>query len=76
MAGGVLVALQHDGYPTAGSLAAVVVVGAGLCLVARRRHWILPSADAWSPTRAVPARYRIHDEKGRVDDSTDSGRRP
>ena len=35
-----------------------LVVGAGLCLLARWRGWILPSADAWSPADVVPARYR------------------
>jgi uncharacterized membrane protein YeiH len=56
-ASGVLVILYENGYPTAALLAALVV-GAGLCLVARWRGWILPSADAWSPVRVVPARYR------------------
>ena len=41
------------GYPTAGTLTALVV-GAGLCLLARWRGWILPSGDAWSPLRVVP----------------------
>lgn len=35
-----------------------LVVGAGLCLLARWRGWILPSADAWSPALVVPPRYR------------------
>ena len=56
-ASGVLVILNHAGSPTAGSLAALVV-GAGLCLLARWRGWILPNADAWSPARVVPAYYR------------------
>lgn len=56
-ASGVLVVLYEQGYQVAGSLAALVV-GAGLCLLARWRGWILPDADAWSPTRIVPARYR------------------
>jgi uncharacterized membrane protein YeiH len=54
-----LVILQYNGYPTAGSLTALVL-GAGLCLIARWRGWILPSADAWSPSRVVPERYRPH----------------
>jgi uncharacterized membrane protein YeiH len=54
-----LVVLSYNGYPTAGSLTALVV-GAGLCLIARWRGWILPSADAWSPARVVPSRYRLH----------------
>jgi uncharacterized membrane protein YeiH len=56
-ASGALVILYENGYPTAGSLAALAV-GAGLCLLARWRGWILPNADAWSPARVVPARYR------------------
>jgi uncharacterized membrane protein YeiH len=56
-ASGVLVVLYENGHPTAGSLAALAV-GAGLCLLARWRGWILPSADAWSPARVVPVRYR------------------
>ena len=54
---GALVLLTRAGHPTAGSVTGLVV-GAGLCLAARWRGWILPSADAWSPTRVVPARYR------------------
>ncbi|HEY3534562.1 MAG TPA: TRIC cation channel family protein [Pedococcus sp.] len=56
-ASGVLVLLNRAGYGTAGSVTGLVV-GAGLCLVARWRGWILPSADAWSPSRVVPERYR------------------
>jgi uncharacterized membrane protein YeiH len=59
LASGTLVLLQYNGYPTAGLLTALVV-GAGLCLLARWRGWILPSADSWSPSRVVPARYRAH----------------
>jgi uncharacterized membrane protein YeiH len=54
---GALVLLSTHGHATAGSLAALVV-GAGLCLLARWRGWVLPDADAWSPVRVVPARYR------------------
>lgn len=54
---GVLTYLSTRGYMTQGSIAGTVV-GAGLCLLARWRGWILPSADAWSPGRVVPARYR------------------
>ncbi|TWP32804.1 trimeric intracellular cation channel family protein [Leekyejoonella antrihumi] len=54
---GVLVILSDHGHPTDG-LVLATVVGAGLCLLARWRGWILPGADAWSPTRVVPARYR------------------
>jgi uncharacterized membrane protein YeiH len=59
-ASGVLVILYDNGYPTTGSLAALAV-GAGLCLLARWRGWILPSADAWSSSLIDPAshRYRL-----------------
>ncbi len=56
-ASGVLVLVSGQGHPTVG-LVSSTVVGAGLCLVARWRGWILPSADAWSPSRVVPASYR------------------
>ena len=65
-ASGVLVILYSQGYRTAGSLSALVV-GAGLCLLARWRGWILPSADAWSPRSVVPARYRSLRRRGSVD---------
>lgn len=54
---GTLVVLSEAGYPTAGSIIGFLV-GAGLCLVARWRRWILPSADAWAPTNVVPVRFR------------------
>ena len=69
LASGALVLLQENGYPTAGALTALVV-GAGLCLLARWRRWILPTADAWSPSRVVPARYRTHGRQGRLEDDT------
>jgi uncharacterized membrane protein YeiH len=57
-ASGALVVLSVHGHATAGSLAGLGV-GAGLCLIARWRGWMLPDADAWSPTRVVRARYRV-----------------
>jgi uncharacterized membrane protein YeiH len=57
-ASGALVILYENGYRTAGSLAALLI-GAGLCLLARWRGWILPNADAWSPGWVLPARYRL-----------------
>lgn len=56
-ASGVLAALFYAGHRTTGSLAALVV-GAGLCLAARWRGWILPGSDPWSPASALPARFR------------------
>ena len=57
---GVLVLLSTHDHPTAG-LVSATAVGAGLCLLARWRGWILPSADAWSSTLTDPAslRYRL-----------------
>jgi uncharacterized membrane protein YeiH len=56
-ASGVLVLLSNAGHQTVGSLAALGL-GAGLCLLARWRGWMLPDADAWSPARVVPRHYR------------------
>ena len=56
-ASGVLVVLSDHGQRTAGTLAALVV-GAGLCLLARWRGWILPSGDAWSAARVAPIHRR------------------
>lgn len=55
LASATLVVLTSLTYPTAGMITALVV-GGGLCLLARWRGWILPSADAWSPASVVPAR--------------------
>lgn len=55
-ASAVLVVLYKLGHPTIGTVAALVM-GAGMCLLARWRGWILPSADAWSPARVV---RRVH----------------
>lgn len=65
-ASAVLVVLYYQGLPTVGSLAALVV-GAGLCLLARWRGWMLPDADAWSPTRVVTARYRARRQRSGLD---------
>ena len=65
-ASAVLVVLNAAGHRTAGSLAALAV-GAGLCLLARWRGWMLPDADAWSPARVVPARYRPRSVRSYLD---------
>jgi uncharacterized membrane protein YeiH len=57
VASGTLVVLHDRGHPTAGSVTALAV-GAGLCLLARSRGWMLPEADAWSPARVVRGRLR------------------
>lgn len=51
-ASGVLVLFTENSHPTVG-LVASTITGAGLCLIARWRGWILPEADAWSPRRVV-----------------------
>ena len=66
----VLVVLSDLRHPTIG-LVTSPVVGAGLCLLARWRGWILPSADAWSPRRMIPAVAR-----GRVGRPTADRKRP
>ena len=53
-ASAIMVGIERAGSPTTG-LVVATVVGAALCLLARRRGWTLPSGDAWS---VVPARYR------------------
>ena len=76
---GVLVVLSTHDHPTAG-LVGSTVVGAGLCLLARWRGWILPSADAWSPSWIDPVshRYRIRraTRHGRPLDQTASKEEP
>ena len=66
----VLVVLAETGHPTVGLIASTIV-GAGLCLLARWRGWILPSADAWSPSRMIPASAR-----GRLRRQTTRGEQP
>jgi uncharacterized membrane protein YeiH len=63
---GATVLVTHTPEANLASLGGLVV-GAGLCLLARWRGWILPSADAWSPSRVTPARHRSHRHRGRLD---------
>ena len=56
-ASAIMVVLQRTGHPSVG-LVAATTVGAGLCLVARWRGWMLPSGDAWTAVSAVSSRYR------------------
>ena len=70
-ASAVLVVLYDQGYATAGTLAALVV-GAGLCLLARWRGWILPTGDAWSPLRVVPATYRIRHRRRTLEEDNET----
>lgn len=56
VASGVLVALSALGQPIWGSIAATAT-GAGLCLIARWRTWVLPQDDEWSALRAARRRF-------------------
>jgi uncharacterized membrane protein YeiH len=64
-ASGALVILFYAGHRTVGSLAALTI-GAGVCLVARWRGWILPGSDPWSPAKVLSRRFCPgHGEKRR-----------
>lgn len=69
-ASGLTVILSNAGHPTVG-LVGATVLGAGLCLVARWRRWILPDADAWSPISVVPraVRSRLRRPGRRLDET-------
>jgi uncharacterized membrane protein YeiH len=52
VASGVMVVFYRSDHPTAGLISATLV-GAGLCLLARWQHWVLPQSPDWSrPLRA------------------------
>ncbi|RIJ78115.1 trimeric intracellular cation channel family protein [Nakamurella silvestris] len=70
----VLVVLDWLGHPTVGTIAAVLI-GAGLCLLARWRGWILPTGDAWSPARVVPVLTRGRRRTRRQDENPPTERR-
>ncbi|WP_226346824.1 trimeric intracellular cation channel family protein [Agilicoccus flavus] len=55
-ASGVTVVGYTVGYPNAG-LVAALFVGAGLCLLARWRGWVLPPGTDWARLRRVRARH-------------------
>ena len=55
-ASGVMVGFYRAGHPTAGSVVATLV-GAGLCLLARWQHWVLPQGDEWSALNALRSGY-------------------
>jgi uncharacterized membrane protein YeiH len=71
-ASAVMVICYDNGHPTAGTVTALAV-GAGLCLLARWRGWILPTGDAWSPLRVVPGSYRIRHRRHSVDGDVEEG---
>ncbi|MFE7422051.1 trimeric intracellular cation channel family protein [Rhodococcus sp. NPDC057529] len=60
IASGTLVLVQYSGYPQAG-LVAATAVGALLCLLARRRGWMLPEQITWR--RPGRVRHRRRREK-------------
>ncbi len=53
----VLVIMFRNGLAVEGS-ALATVVGAGLCLLARWRHWVLPQNDSWTAVRALRTSYQ------------------
>lgn len=55
-ASAVMVVMYRSGLPAAGSVVATLV-GAGLCLLARWRHWVLPQNDSWNAAHALRVRY-------------------
>jgi len=75
LAAGAQVALARAGTTVGGSLVGLVL-GAGVCMLARWRGWILPSADAWSPARVVPVRYRAKLRRRRDNDHPRQRRQP
>jgi uncharacterized membrane protein YeiH len=57
VASGVMIGFWHTPLVTLGT-AVATLVGAGLCLLARWQHWMLPAGDdEWSPARFVLDRY-------------------
>lgn len=60
-----MVIMYRQGLAVEGS-AVATAVGAGLCLLARWRHWVLPQNDSWNAVDAVRTSYqrgtqRLHD---------------
>lgn len=55
-ASAVMVVMYRSGLPAAGSVVATLV-GAGLGLLARWRHWVLPQNDSWNAAHALRVRY-------------------
>lgn len=53
VAAGVMISAHSAGQSNVGLLAATLT-GATLCLLARRRGWMLPDRDSWSPRQMVP----------------------
>jgi uncharacterized membrane protein YeiH len=63
-ASAVMVGLYRSHHPTVGSVAATLI-GAGLCLLARWQHWVLPQGDDWSALAALRSRNRYWDDHRR-----------
>jgi uncharacterized membrane protein YeiH len=58
LASAVMVGLDRLHQPTVG-LVAATLTGAGLCLLARWQHWVLPQDDDWSALAALRGRRRL-----------------
>jgi uncharacterized membrane protein YeiH len=63
-ASAVMVGLYRSHHPTWGSVAATLI-GAGLCLLARWQHWVLPQGDDWSALAALRSHNGFWDEHRR-----------
>jgi uncharacterized membrane protein YeiH len=73
VASAVMVALYQSQHPTVGQIAATLT-GAGLCLLARWQHWVLPQDDDWSALAAL----RVLNRRGsnrRLDRRAEPGER-
>jgi uncharacterized membrane protein YeiH len=56
-ASGTMMITYREGLATTGSFLATIV-GAGLCLLARWRHWVLPQNDTWTAVDALRNGYQ------------------
>jgi uncharacterized membrane protein YeiH len=63
-ASAVMVGLYRSQHPAVGSVAATLI-GAGLCLLARWQHWVLPQGDDWSALAALRSHNGMRDEHRR-----------
>jgi uncharacterized membrane protein YeiH len=64
VASAVMVVLYRSQFPTLGAVLATLT-GAGLCLLARWQHWVLPQRDDWSALGALRGRSTRRAERRR-----------
>jgi uncharacterized membrane protein YeiH len=65
-ASAVMVVLYRIQHPTVGAVAATLA-GAGLCLLARWQHWVLPQHDDWSALAALRGRTGLGNHHRRTE---------